>query len=253
MAALSEVVKFLDNLLSPDLFQDLSLNGLQVEGGKSEVQKVALAVDAGLSVIERATEAHADLLLVHHGFFWGEALAVAGPHGKKIATLLKHTCSLYASHLPLDAHLEVGNAAELARFFGLTEIEPFFEYRGTKIGVKAAFKSALPLEDFVNKAALLSPNRAPLVLPFGKPTVRSVGIVTGSGSSALGICALEGLDLLISGEPRHEAYHRAKELSINAIFAGHYATETFGVRALGAKLEQSFKIKTVFIEEDSGI
>lgn len=253
MAQLTSIVRYLNELLTPSRYDDVALNGLQVESPSSEVTKVAVAVDSGLSVVEKAAQAGAGLLLVHHGLFWGKAEPITGAMGKKIAALLQGGCSLYASHLPLDAHREVGNGYELARFLGLTDLMDFCEYHGTPIGARGRFAAPTTLENVVHTLSALSGAPKPLVLPFGKDSISSVGIVTGSGAFGVRQAAEAGLDLYVSGEPKHEVYHATKELGINAIFAGHYATETFGVRALARKLEKDFDLSTVFIDETSGI
>ena len=253
MAQLSTIVRFLDVLLPPKLLQDSSINGLQVDALKEEVKVVALAVDSGQSVIEKAIAADADLLIVHHGLLWGQCEPIAGRYGRKIAALLRGGCSLYASHLPLDAHTELGNNAELARFFGLKDLQPAFEYKGGMIGIKATCPQPLAGEFFIEKAKAMVGAINPLYLPFGKEKIKSVGIVSGGAASHLTAAAEMGVDLFLSGEPKQEVYHLARELKINALFAGHYATETFGVRAVGRKLEKDFEIRTVFIDEATGI
>ncbi|MBN8549146.1 MAG: Nif3-like dinuclear metal center hexameric protein [Deltaproteobacteria bacterium] len=252
MVKLSAITGYLNNLLSPQLFKDVAMNGLQVEGGSGEVSKVAVAVDSGLSIIEKAAACGAKLLLVHHGLFWGSPLPITGTLGRKVEILQKAGCSLYASHLPLDAHLQVGNGAELGRFLGLSNLEGFCEYSGSLIGARGECEGR-SLDSFVAQAKSLIGGKEPLVLPFGNSTIRTVGIVTGSGAFGVKAAAEAGLDLYFSGEPKHEVYHLTKELRINAIFAGHYATETFGVRALARCLEKEFNLQTVFIDETSGI
>lgn len=252
MVKLSSVTSFLNSLLCPERFKDVAFNGLQVESGSAEVKKVAVAVDSGLSVIEKAVAAKADLLIVHHGLFWGGSLPIVGPMAKKVELLQSNKCSLYASHLPLDAHTEVGNGYELARFFGLSNLEGFCEYSGSLIGARGTCEPR-SVDSFVAQARTMLGAKEPLVLPFGKSSVRSVGIVTGSGAFGVKAAAEAGLDLYISGEPKHEVYHLAKEIQVSAIFAGHYATETFGVRALARRLEKDFDLETVFIDETSGI
>ncbi len=252
MAQLHTVTRYLDSLLPPDLFEDRSLNGLQVDAGGSDVKRVALAVDAGESVILRAIDATADLLIVHHGLFWGAPAPLSGPLGAKIRSLVQKRCSLYASHLPLDAHLEVGNNAELGRAIGLAKIEAAFEHRGQKIGITGQC-TPHPLGFFTEKMSKVPGAITPLALPFGKDRCASVGVITGAGAFALEEAAKLGLDLFITGEPRQEAFHLAKEFKINVIFAGHYATETFGVLALGRRIEKDLDIKTVFIDEPTGI
>ncbi|MBX7138594.1 MAG: Nif3-like dinuclear metal center hexameric protein [Oligoflexia bacterium] len=253
MAQLNSIVAYLDNLLRNSEFQDDSLNGLQVESPRSDIRKVALAVDAGLSVIEDAIAQDANLLIVHHGLLWGKEQPISGIFGRKIELLLRSRCSLYASHLPLDAHPEVGNGFELGRFFGVQELRPFFEYKGSPVGACGRMARPTDLDHFLTKSSEMIGAINPLVLPFGHNTIETVGIVTGSGGMALDACAAQRFDLFISGESKQEVYHKAKEQKINALFAGHYATETFGVAALGRRLAQDFDVETVFIDEPTGI
>lgn len=253
MAQLSSIINYLDKLLGPENFSDKSLNGLQVESTATDIRKIAVAVDAGLSVIEKAVAAEASLLIVHHGLFWGSEQAIRGQFARKIELLLKGRCSLYASHLPLDAHSEVGNNFELGRFLKLESLQSFFPYEGSLIGARGKLARPAPLEYFVNLCSEMKGAIKPLVLAHGTAAISSVGIVSGSGASAIDLCAQEGLDLLFSGEPKHEVFHKSKELKINAIFAGHYATETFGVLALAQRLAKDFDLKTEFIDEPSGI
>jgi dinuclear metal center YbgI/SA1388 family protein len=253
MATISALTAHLDTLLNNAAFQDSSRNGVQVDGGDRETTRVAVAVDAGLAVIERAIAAGAHLLIVHHGILWGVEQPISGPFGRKVSALIRAGVTLYASHLPLDAHPEVGNNAELARAIELTDLAPYMPYKGACIGVRGRCESPRPLDWFVARAGTLSGARSSLTLPFGPPTIRTVGVVTGSGSLALEESARLGLDLLVTGEPKQSAYHEAKELGINVLFAGHYATETFGVRALGERLRGAFGIEPLFIDEPTGI
>jgi dinuclear metal center YbgI/SA1388 family protein len=252
--SLSAIVDCLNQLLENDKYRDEFLNGLQVDSGNPQISKVAGAVDAGLSVFESAVAAGADLLITHHGLLDLNSQRIIGIHGKKIQTLMKGGCSLYTSHLPLDGNLEVGNAAELARYLDLIEISPYFVMDGRSIGVSAKFKEEKSLTEISAMLAKLEGGSAsPMVLNFGSQRIKSVGIVTGSGSSAIGASAEAGFDLLISGESKQKAYHLAKEHQTNVIFAGHYATETFGVKALLRHLAQRFQISTVFVHEPTGI
>lgn len=252
-APLAALVEYLDQTLAVKNYDDLASNGLQVQCGASAVARVALAVDSGLSVIEKATAAAAQLLIVHHGLFWGDCHALTGPLAKKVAQLMQAGCSLYAAHLPLDGHVELGNAVELARFLGLAEITPYFDYRGMPIGARARSAKSITIESLAAKCAAISGAIAPLILPFGKREIETIGIVTGSGSFAIPIAAAAGIDLLLSGEPKQESYHLARDLGLNVLFAGHYATETFGVRAVGRALEKQFNVGTIFIDEPTGI
>ncbi|MBX7145257.1 MAG: Nif3-like dinuclear metal center hexameric protein [Oligoflexia bacterium] len=253
MADLKEINSYLTNLLSPHNFRDSSLNGIQVESSQTTVSRVAVAVDAGLSIIEQAIQGKAQLLIVHHGIFWGHEQAVRGPLARKLELLLKNGCSLMAWHLPLDAHPELGNNIELARYYGLSSCAPFLKMDGAFIGFKGTLQTAAKPEYFIDLSRKMQGAKEPLFLAFGKQSIKSVGIVTGSAAFGVREAAAEGLDLYVTGEPKQDVYHLAKELGINALFAGHYATETFGVRSLGKKLEKEFNVSSWFIDEPTGI
>ena len=262
MTQLSQLVQYLDRLLEPALYRDTAFNGLQVDASSpaaAEVKRVAFAVDGAESTIEKAAAAGASLLVVHHGLLWGKEQPVVGAFGRKVSLLMSHGVSLYASHLPLDGHMTVGNNVGLAEFFGAAHCEPFLEYQGHTIGCRARFERPKPFAEIVRRAQDLVRGSAseksglPLALHFGATDIKSVAFVSGSGSMALAPAAESQIDLLISGEPKHEVYHSAKELRMNAIFCGHYRTETFGVRSLQQHLEKEFNVGTVFIDEDSGI
>ena len=252
MPQLASITASLDSLLGTQRFSDVALNGLQVEAGCSEIRRVACAVDSGLTVIEAAIKREANLLIVHHGLFWGPAQPLSGVLGKKIELLTRARLALYASHLPLDAHIEFGNAAGLARFFELENLSAEFEYNGTPIGVVATCREARKLDYFIERAQTLAPTPI-LSLPHGKSKINKVGIVTGSGAFGIDRAARSGCDLFISGEPKQQVYHETKELNLNALFCGHYATETFGVRALSHKLARDFDVQIEFIDEPTGI
>lgn len=249
------IARFLDATLEVKKFTDAALNGLQIEATPSDVNTVAFAVDSGLSVIEQAIESGAQLLVVHHGVFWGKVEPLVGPWAKKAALCLSKGLSLYASHLPLDGHPILGNAAQIATsILKATEVHSDFTYQGNPVGVRARLPKPTDLKEV---AELLKTcdgvTYDPLVLPFGRSRIETVGIVTGSGAFAIPEVAQHGLDLLISGEPKQEAYHSAREHSCSTIFMGHYASETFGVRALQSVLESQFGVRSVWVSEPTGI
>jgi dinuclear metal center YbgI/SA1388 family protein len=250
---LQEIVSNFDNILHQKPVSDNSLNGLQVESNNKTIKRIAFAVDAGLSVIKKAISSGSELLVVHHGLLWSEQFRITGSFAEKLSLLLQNGCSLYASHLPLDSNLEFGNAAELARYLNTSNIQPFCLYKNTYVGVKAS----LPKDSTINEISLLCSKISGCshmtVLPFGKKEIKNIGIVTGAGSFALKDSVQDNLDLLISGEPKHSVYHEAQELQMNAIFAGHYATETFGVKALMQHVKNKYHLETIFIDEPSGI
>ena len=251
---LNTLTNYLDTLLEAKSYQDFAYNGLQVDAGNSNIKVIAFAVDAGLSVIEQAASLKADLLIVHHGLLWGGEQPITGSFGTKIRALMSARCSLYASHLPLDGNTELGNATGLAKFFGAKDLLPFCEYKGRTIGMRASLPTPTSLNDLKKLSRKFIGSLAePLLLPFGTQQITSLGIVTGSGSSAIELCKESGIDLLISGEPKQEAYHRAKEARQSCLFVGHYASETFGVSALQSVLKDKFRVETHFIDEPTGI
>jgi dinuclear metal center YbgI/SA1388 family protein len=231
---------------------DSGLNGLQVGDSAVEVTRAAFAVDASMESFRRAAEWKAGLLVVHHGIFWGAPQHIVGPLFERIRFLMEKGLSLYAAHLPLDIHPEVGNNAGLAAQIGLAELEPFGAYRGVKIGLKGMLAEPRPLDEIVGRLSARQgePVRS---LPFGPGMVRSVGVVTGSARWAAAQASEEGLDLFITGEPSHEIYHHCLEQRIHVIFAGHYHSESYGVRALAGKLSRETGVETTYLDVPTGL
>lgn len=252
MEKLKKITNYLDELLPAEEFTDRSLNGLQVDSGNADITKIAFAVDAGLSVFEEAIREEADLLVVHHGMLWGQEFRISGTMGTKIRKLIQNGCSLYASHLPMDGNMEVGNNVEIARALNLKDIEADFLYKGNTIGVKGEFPEPVDMA-YIEKKALELTGQKGINMPFGTKKITSVGIVSGGASSVLPEASEKGFDLFLSGEPRHSDYHVASELKINAAFWGHYLTETFGPKAIQARLEKNFEISTVWIDKPTGL
>lgn len=248
---LSRLVAWLDTYLEIAAFSDPSLNGLQVEG-QSEVNKVAVAVDSSLTTFEQAAEVGADLLVVHHGLFWGEPLPVTGMHGRRLRYLLEHNLSLYAAHIPLDAHREVGNNWGLARILGMADLEPFGRLGDRAIGVKGSFPNPVTLRELADTLEK-ELGESVLVHAGGKLELETLGIISGAAARDVATAADEGLDAFLTGEPKHETFYDAFELGINALFAGHYMTETVGVSLLADKIEQEFGLATEFILLPTGL
>jgi len=247
-----ELVNWLDGFLELSAFaDDPSLNGLQVEGA-SDVQKVAVAVDCSLTTFEQAAEAGADMLIVHHGLFWGTPLAVTGPHRQRLRFLLDHNINLYAAHLPLDAHREVGNNWGLARLLGLDELEPFGHWRGRTIGVAGRFPTPVSLRDVADQIERTL-GESVLVHSGGPMEVSRLGIVSGSAAGSISEAASAGLDTFLTGEPKHDHFYDPFERKINALFAGHYMTETVGVKLLADRLRQEFSLATEFLLLPTGL
>jgi dinuclear metal center YbgI/SA1388 family protein len=250
-APLSEIVEYLDALLDIGGVEDASLNGLQLEASES-VGRVGLAVDAAAATVAVAAEGGCDLLCVHHGLFWGAQQPLRNALGATVAKCFEAGVSVYGAHLPLDIHAEVGNNALLAGAVGAAPAGSFGTYGGRDLGVVAAYDEPIPLADLAGRLAAAGCDEQTM-WAFGADPVRSIGVITGSGCSFLDAAAAAGVDCFITGEPRHSAYHQARELGINCIFAGHYATETFGVRALGESLAAEFDVETRWIHLPTGI
>jgi dinuclear metal center YbgI/SA1388 family protein len=244
------LVTYLDQYLAVADWRDKAHNGLQVEG-RDQVAMIALATDAALATFVAAAEAGADFLIVHHGLFWGEPLPIVGTMRARIAALLDSGVSLYGAHLPLDAHLEVGNNVVLARLLDLQDVEPFGMWDGRAIGVRGRFAEPVePPELGARLEALLG--APPDVLAFGRGSIERVAIVSGDASELIPDAAAAGLDAFVTGETRHQAWHVAREHGLHVIFAGHYVTETLGVRALGDHLSERFGVETVFLDAPTG-
>jgi dinuclear metal center YbgI/SA1388 family protein len=231
---------------------DDSLNGLQVGRSDTPLRTVAFAVDACRESILRARDAGAQVLFVHHGLFWGKPAAIKGALRERIAELISADMALYACHLPLDAHAELGNNAVLARMLGLVDVEPFGEYHGIKIGRKGRFPAPVRLEEAVR--LILPGGEAPRsILAFGTTTVSSAAVVSGGAPFEALQAIAEGIDLYITGEPSHSIYHEVMESRLNVVAAGHYATEVHGVKAVAGRVRSELGLETVFIEYPTGL
>lgn len=237
MVPLTLILDDLEALLGASTFSDYCPNGLQVPGIDT-VSTVVTGVSAGEELLRRAAELDADLVLVHHGLFWqGAPLALDAVAARRLRLLFEHDMALAAYHLPLDAHLEVGNNALLARGIGCDTWEGFGAHRGRTIGVAGTFAGdGISRDELVARLQEVCHDREPLVFPAGPERVRRVGIVSGAGSDHLAEAAAAGLDAFVTGEPAERAMLEARERGITFVAAGHYATETHGVRALGDRL-----------------
>jgi len=250
MAHLEHILQFLEETFEVSGFPDYpnALNGLQVEGS-GEVRKIATAVDASEEAIRRAIGAGAQVLIVHHGLFWDGFGPLVGPRFRKVRALIQGKTALYALHLPLDAHAEIGNCALLTRAMGLEPGKPFGDFKDRKIGWAA--EANLDRETLRARLSRAVEGEVRLV-PGGPGEIGEVGIVTGAGASALREAAAMGLGGLITGEGAHHHFHEAHELGVNLYLAGHYATETFGVKALGAVLARRFALESDFLDLPTG-
>ena len=248
---LRRIAEFCDRLLRTRTAKDYdgALNGLQVQNS-GRVRRIAAAVDANPAVVERAVACGADLLLVHHGLFWGKPSPWTGARYRMLKLLLAHDIALYSSHLPLDSHPRLGNNARLCAELGLVRLKPFFQDNGAYWGFKSAAR--VPLQELARRLGAVIGER-PVVLPFGPGLCRSVGVCSGGSGSRLREAAAEGIDTLVAGEGPHWTHSLAQELGVNVLYGGHYATETLGVKALAAALSRKFRLSWEFLDQPSGL
>lgn len=251
MAVLIDVVRYSDEYLRTACIGDWpnALNGLQVENS-GRVRKIGAAVDASTRTFVAAAEAGVDLLLLHHGLFWSGLQPITGGYARQLRLLFERDIAVYSAHLPLDVHASVGNNAQLAAALGFEETEPFFETKGQLIGVK--IRASVAREEL--HARLERSLGEPVqMFAFGPAETRNIGIVTGGAGGEVYAVAREGIDTFITGEAPHSAAVAAEEAGINLLLGGHYATETFGVKALAAHLAQRFNLPWEFISAPTGL
>ena len=251
MACLDEIVAFLDEELRLGEVPDYqgAVNGLQMQGGP-EVQRVAAAVDASLPVVKKAVAAGVDLLVVHHGMFWKGARPVTGATYKKFKTAMEAGLAIYSAHVPLDIHPVLGNNARLSAALELQDTEPFFEWKGTLLGIRGIFPGSLDqLTERVTEV-LGSP---PHVCAAGSDAAGTVGVISGGGGEFLEGVREAGIDTFLTGEGPHWSYTEAEELGLNVLYGGHYLTETSGVRALVDLLVEKYSLDGQFIDHPTGM
>ncbi len=247
---LAELTAWLDDYLKISSYEDRSNNGLQVQGNP-EVTRAAFAVDACQASFDAAVARGAQMLVVHHGLFWSQHIQVTGMHYARLKALIVNGVSLYAAHIPLDAHAEVGNNIELARLAGLHNIRPWGQHHGDTIGFVGDLPEPLPPEQLSARLeAHIGPGNR--VQSAGQPC-RRVAVLSGFGADFAAEARAAGADTLITGETSHTWYHPVAEQGINVIYGGHYNTETVGVKALAAKLAGQFGLATEFIDLPTGL
>lgn len=251
--ALDTVVDYLDDYLAIDEISDspVALNGLQVEN-QGRVTGIVAAVDASQRTIDRVVAEcpRGTLLLVHHGLFWDGNRPVTGRRYRRLRALFDHDIALYSAHLPLDNHPEVGNNAVLARLLGILDPEPFTEHRGVPFG--ASGHLIMSRDRLVERLAELLGDRVHLI-PGGPVTTTRVGIITGGAGGEIAAAAAAGLDTFITGEGAHHTTFDALEFGINVLYAGHYATETVGVKALAEHVSERFGVPWLFHDHPTGL
>ena len=250
-SSLAAIVRHCDRILRTAEIGDYegAANGLQVENSGG-VTRIAAAVDASLATVRLAIAARADLLVVHHGLFWTRREPWTGRNHELLRLLVENNLAVYSSHLPLDAHPKLGNNVQLGAALGLRRLKPFFPSHGQRIGFKS--KTRISRTELAKRLARATGVK-PTVIPGGKEICENIGVVTGGAGGELKLAAAEGVDTFITGEGPHWTYALAEELGLNVLYGGHYATETFGVKALAAELAQKFRLPWEFLDHPTGL
>jgi len=250
-ASLAAIVKHCDQILRTREMGDYdgATNGLQVENSGT-VTHIAAAVDASLATVKLAVAAKADLLVVHHGLFWSPRQPWTGNNYELLRLLFANNLAIYSSHLPLDAHPKLGNNAQLCAALGLKKLKPFFFSHGQRIGFKSQTK--ISRKELAKRLARATGEK-PKIIPGGSEFCWRIGVVTGGAGGDLKLAASEGVDTFITGEGPHWTFAQAEELGLNVLYGGHYATETFGVKALAEELSMKFRIPWGFLNHATGL
>ena len=252
MATLADIIQWCDSTLKSHEFKDYAPNGLQIEG-KTEVNKIVCAVTASQTAIDAAIAQGADLLLVHHGYFWkGEAYPITGMRGKRIKSIIQHDISLVGYHLPIDSHPTLGNNAAIADLLELQNIEALDPTERHPIGNIGYLKSAMSPEAF---KAFVSERLGfdAIHLPCDKSTIQKVGFCTGGAQDYIAKAALQNCDAYISGEVSERTFYEAAELGVHYYACGHHATEKYGVQRLAKAISEQFNIEYSYFELNNPI
>ncbi len=247
----ADLVTYLDTYLQIETIKDYGPQGLQIEG-REDVRRIVGLVDAHQPCVEAALAQGADLMLVHHGIFWGGAKRLSGSYGTLVRTYMEANLNLYAAHLALDAHREIGNNAELARRLGLEVIDWWNDVNGVKLAALAINNHGVKLDYLVDRFEQ-NVGAPKLVQAHGPRIIYKVGILSGFGARDIEEAADLGCDLYITGETSHAQYYDAQNAGINLIYGGHYTTETVGVQALGKHLQQQFDVEFTFVDLPTGL
>lgn len=247
----TDLVAYLDDYLRISEIKDYGPQGLQIEGC-NDIRRIVGLVDAHQPCVDAALDRHADLMLVHHGIFWGTPKRLVGSYGKLVRSFMQANLNLYAAHLALDAHPEIGNNAELARRLGLEVIDWWGIINGTNLAALCTTSDTIAIDELVVRFEKMV-GLVKVVLAHGPKTVRRVGILSGSGASHIEEAAELGCDTFLTGETSHAQYYDALNAGINVIYGGHYTTEIVGVQALGQHLAERFEIAFEFVDLPTGM
>lgn len=248
---LAQIVRHCDALLRVPSISDYpgAVNGLQVEN-RGAVSRIAAAVDASPATARKAAAAGADLLVAHHGLFWSARQPWTGAHYALMRLLLENNLAVYSVHLPLDAHPRLGNSARLCAALGFRALKPFFHREGAPLGWRTLTR--LNRDELALRVSRAVGGRVE-VIPGGPEVCRRIGVMTGGAGGEVRRASQEGVDTFVTGEGPHWSFALAEELGVNVLYAGHYATETFGVKALAEHLSRKFRVPWVFVDHPTGL
>ncbi|GAA0857469.1 Nif3-like dinuclear metal center hexameric protein [Aliiglaciecola litoralis] len=248
----SRLLDYFDQLLKPEKVKDYCPNGLQVEG-KQEIRRIVTGVTASQALIDRAVEVQADAIFVHHGFFWrGEDPCVKGMKRNRIKTLLTHDINLYAYHLPLDIHPELGNNVQLAKLLDIHVEGGLERDNPLSVALQGCVDTPIKIDELASKLDKVL-TRKPQVICGGEHSIKTIAWCTGGGQSYIELAAEQGIDAFISGEVSEQTVHTAREMNIHFFAAGHHATERYGAKAVGEHLGQTFDVDVQFIDIDNPV
>ncbi len=247
-----DLERYLAKLLNIYDFEDYGPNGLQIEGKKA-ISKIAFAVSATVDSINKAVEANACALITHHGLFWKfhGTKPLKGAFAKRVFPLVRNEINLFGYHLPLDAHVEIGNAACIAKEIGLENLTPFGDYKGSPTGVSGKFKDPIKATELKSKLSRLLNHDIKHACPDEDQVIKSMGIITGGANGDWYRCLRGNLDSYLTGEMSEHDWHESKESGIHMFAGGHNATESLGIQALMENIKSEFDVKCIYIPSEN--
>jgi len=247
----NDLEQYLNNLLKPQQIKDFCPNGLQVQGS-DEINKIVTGVTATQALIEQAILEKADALVVHHGFFWkNESYVIRGMKHQRIKALIENNISLFAYHLPLDIHPELGNNVQLAKLFEISDVEPLEAGNPLSVAVRGHFSHAITGSELNTRISQQLSRESLHIAPPSNKKIQTVAWCSGGGQNYIELAAEQGIDAFISGEVSEQTTHVAREMDIHFFAAGHHATERYGAKALAKHLEAEILVPTSFIDIDN--
>ena len=249
----NELERYLIDLLKPQQIKDFTPNGLQIQGSKS-INKVITGVTASKALIDRAVAEQADAILVHHGYFWkNESYVIRGMKHDRIKALLVNDINLFAYHLPLDIHPTLGNNAQLAKLFGIEDVEPLEIGNALSVAMQGRFEQSCSGEEFTQLInSTLERDCLHIPAPSNK-LIKTIAWCSGGGQGYIELAAEQGIDAFLTGEVSEQTTHIAHEMDIHFFAAGHHATERYGVKALGEHLAKKYRLEVIFIDIDNPV